>query len=230
MAANSTLLAIQFVAGVPAPRCHLRRNLVTKTPETTIMAVNPALQHEASVLVSPPCQLHRNSVSTKRNKTTVAAYPKVIDIVSAGIPFSTLGELSNLSGQTVSLDDKDIWEGYRSGNFPKSIITGEVGEFQHSAESAGKIIGSVGALAYKLDEKIKWIIAWSNPQNELNKVYTEILEETADWEQIKTSLEQDGQAKYTDTKFGYLSEVEIDPISGTPTMKAKLSPVAKPAS
>ncbi|XVE68457.1 hypothetical protein DITRI_Ditri09bG0070100 [Diplodiscus trichospermus] len=47
MAANSALLAVQYAAGIPAPRRQLRRKLATQKYGSTVIAANPAVQYEA---------------------------------------------------------------------------------------------------------------------------------------------------------------------------------------
>ncbi|XVF82558.1 hypothetical protein PTKIN_Ptkin16aG0059100 [Pterospermum kingtungense] len=229
MAANSTLQALQYAAGVPAPGCQLRRNLVTKPHKTTIMAAIPAMKIEATVLV---CTLHplrpssyrQKPFVTKRDKTIVAAYPELrIDIVP-GVPIYTNVELKNSSGLELKLDDKVFWAGPRAVDLPKNISIGETFEFKHEADSQG----SIGALEYVFGEreKYKWVIAWSNAKDALNKVYTEILKDDADWNEIKESL-----SKSTETcefigpkhQIPYSSKVEIDRTSAKPTMKATLT-------
>ncbi|XVF82167.1 hypothetical protein PTKIN_Ptkin16aG0023200 [Pterospermum kingtungense] len=224
MAANSTLLAIQCATGVPPPRCHLPRNLVTKTPNNAIIAASayPVVKYEAgNFLVSTPTQLHRNLVS-KRDKTMVAAYPVKIEFTT-DTPVSTECFLENTSGEVLKLDDKTIWEGSRAVDFPKDIPGVGVGEFKQEADYGGPVIGSVGGLEYIFgDGKYKWIIAWSNPKNEINKVYTEILEDdVVNWDQIKHGLEK-SRDKCEVVKASFKSEIEIDPTSATAKVKATL--------
>ncbi|XP_022748127.1 uncharacterized protein LOC111297757 [Durio zibethinus] len=184
------------------------------------MAPTPAVQFEAGALVSTPSQLQRNS-ATKRDKTVVAAYPISIKF-STDIPEYTECILENFSEEDLHLDDRIIWEGSKSKHFPTEIPKGEMREFKHEADFGCPVVGSVVGLEYVFGEgnKYKWIIAWSNSKNELNKVYTEIIEdEVADWDKIKLSLEKSGQHSVAE-KHQFLSEIVIDPTSATPTMKA----------
>ncbi|XWS08225.1 hypothetical protein CRYUN_Cryun41cG0061400 [Craigia yunnanensis] len=222
MAASSTLLAVQYSAAVPVPRCQIRRNLVTKTLKTTIMAVNPAIQHEASVLVSTPPKLRRFSV-TKRDKTIVAAYPELKIDITPGVPVCTYGELKNTSGYNLTLDDDFFWAGPEPEDVPKDIENEKPGKFTQQADSGG----SIGSLEYVFGEgeKLKWVIAWSNAKNDLNKVYTQILKGRANWNEIKQSLDkatEKDSSEFKDGEIQYSSTVEIDRTSATPTMKATL--------
>ena len=175
MAANSTLLAIQCATGVPVPRCHLRRNLVTKTHNPTFKAANPAVQYEAAALSSGSSQLHRNLVS-KRDKTITAAFPINIQYTT-DIPEYTKIIIENFSGEDLKLDlklediAKSIWEGARYRVFPEEIKSQGRRKFEHISARA-TVKGSVVGLQYLFGkgDEFKWIIAWSNKKNEVNKV------------------------------------------------------------
>ncbi|XVF82703.1 hypothetical protein PTKIN_Ptkin16aG0070400 [Pterospermum kingtungense] len=86
-------------------------------------------------------------------------------------PVYTEFELENFSGALLKLDDKTIWEGSRAIYPPKDIPGRGASAFKQEADYGGPVIGSIGGLEYIFgDGKYKWIIAWSNPKNELNKV------------------------------------------------------------
>ncbi|KAK6228520.1 hypothetical protein SCA6_000860 [Theobroma cacao] len=159
MAANPAVAsAVQHATGVPVSRCQqLRRNLVTKTHKTKIMAAksNPVVHYEAGVLTSTPCQgLHRNRPVTIQFATD--------------IPECTECKLANLSGKVLRMDDKTFWEG-SIPDLPREII--DKAEFTHIADAKGSAIGSVGTLVYVIgDGTSKWIIAWTNSKNDLNKL------------------------------------------------------------
>ncbi|XP_022748132.1 23 kDa jasmonate-induced protein-like [Durio zibethinus] len=121
------------------------------------------------------------------------------------------------------LDSQNYWHGY--GDPPKSIQDQQAGDFKHNTDSEG----SIGGVAYLLKgNKLKWIIAWSNAENEPNKVYTEIIEgsQPIDWFQIKASLGKSGNQSSDDNKFGNLSEAVFDQTGPTPTLLATLRPAA----
>ncbi|XVF00144.1 hypothetical protein REPUB_Repub03eG0259800 [Reevesia pubescens] len=181
MAANSALLAVQYAAGLSVPRFQLRRNLVTKTHKTTIMAANPAMQCEASDLVSIP---------------------------------------------DLTLDDKIFWAGGRSVKPPRVIhCYCKPFGFKQDADSEG----SIGAVEYVFPgDEYKWIIAWSNPKNDLNKVYTQILPHDADWIEIRENLNKSGQISIFDGykhNVPFSSVVEIDRTRPKPTMTANILPI-----
>ncbi|XVF82515.1 hypothetical protein PTKIN_Ptkin16aG0055400 [Pterospermum kingtungense] len=225
MAANS---ALQYAAGISVPGCQLRRNLVTKSLKTTIMASNPAMPSETNALVSMPPQLQRNSVCTRRNKTVVAAYPdlqiEVKTIITPGVPEYTNIVIENhgCGSEPLKLDDKNFWEGSQYATPPKLILRGQSRRFVHRAGSGG----SIGALEYIFPEdKYKLIIAWSNAKDDLNKVYTVILRDDANWHEIKGRLDISGhRSAFNGLKHGipYSSKVEIHKTSPTPTLKAKV--------
>ncbi|KAK6271297.1 hypothetical protein POUND7_008395 [Theobroma cacao] len=225
MAANPAVaLAAQRATVVPVSMCQqLRRNVVTKTHETKIMAAksNPVVQYEAGLLTSTPRQgLHRNRVSSKRDKTVMAAYPVTIQFAT-DIPECTECKLENLSGQVLRLDDKTFWEGSIL-DLPREII--DKAEFTHIADAKGSVIGSVGALVYVIgDGTSKWIIAGSNSKNDLNKVYTKIFkDEVVGWNAIRESLAKSDDESSCN-EFGYSSDVVIDQTSSTPIMTVTLS-------
>ncbi|XP_022747703.1 uncharacterized protein LOC111297284 isoform X2 [Durio zibethinus] len=89
---------------------------------------------------------------------------------SSTIPVYTECQLQNHAGknQYVTLDNQNYWHGNRDP--PRPIQDQQAGEFKHNTDSKG----SIGGVAYLLkDNKLKWIIAWSNVENEPNKVYTD---------------------------------------------------------
>ncbi|KAK6228524.1 hypothetical protein SCA6_000864 [Theobroma cacao] len=228
MAANPALLAVQYAVGVPvsASRCQqLRRNLVTKTHHKTIMAAksNPAVRYETGVLVSTPCQvLDRNRESSKRDKTIMAAYPIQF---ATDVPESTDCNLRNFSGAELKLDDKTFWEGFdlAAKDLPRQIRDKGTPMFKHNA-FGGSVIGSSGGLEYVFGGgEYKWIIAWSNSKNELNKVYTKIFKgEVVGWNAIRESLAKSDD-KSICNEFGYSSNAVIDQTSSMPIMTVTLS-------
>ncbi|MBA0837585.1 hypothetical protein Goarm_009731 [Gossypium armourianum] len=224
MAANLTL---PYAAGIPAPACQQRhRSMVIKAQKTNIMANPPAVQHceKASGFGSIPRHpLTQPSFSTRRNNTmVVGAYPDLKLEVIPGIPVYTKGRLENFSGELMTLDDKTIWEGHRPEKLDKKIEDGQIGFLLQKADSGG----SIGGLEYVFPgDEYKWVIAWSNARNDLNKVYTVILRDAADWTEIKQSLDASGQESiFIGHKHGipYSSVVVIDKTSPTPTMVAAL--------
>ncbi|XVF00127.1 hypothetical protein REPUB_Repub03eG0258200 [Reevesia pubescens] len=223
MAANPALAA-QYAAGVPLQKwCQIRRNMVTKSHKT-IMAANPAVKHEASLLVSttPESPLHRN-LSTKRDQSwivAVAGNPAVV--FSTGIPVYTHLQLWNHSGQYITIDSFNYWHGY--GEAPKVIQDTQAGNFQVNADPAG----SIGGVVYDLAGKLKWIVAWSNAENQPNKAYTQIIEETipVNWADIYANLGKSGNQFSVSNVIGYSAEVVIDQTSPTPNLTATLRPAA----
>ncbi|XP_017984517.1 PREDICTED: uncharacterized protein LOC108663716 [Theobroma cacao] len=219
-------LAVQYAAGVPLSGCQqLRRNLVTKTHHKTIMAAksNPAVRYETGVLVSTPCQLlDRNRESSKRVKTIMAAYPIQF---ATDVPESTDCNLRNFSGGELKLDDKTFWEGLdmNAKDLPRQILDKGTPKFKHDA-FGGSVIGSSGGLEYVFGGgEYKWIIAWSNSKNELNKVYTKIFKgDVVGWNEIRESLAKSDDESSCN-EFGYSSDVVIDQTSSTPIMTATLS-------
>ncbi|XWS75298.1 hypothetical protein CRYUN_Cryun01aG0074500 [Craigia yunnanensis] len=214
----SNLIELNFRRNLDVPRCHLRRNLVTKTHNPTFKAANPVVQYEACALASSPSQLHRNWAS-KRDKTFIATYPINIEY-STGIPEYTEIIIETFSDQVLKLDHNTFWKGSRANFFEKAIPNDTVRRFTHQADSGEEIIGSVGGLEYLIGENIKWIIAWSNTKNEINKVYTQILQdEVVNWNEIKDNLDKSGP-HYKIVKSHYSSDIVIDPASATPTVQA----------
>ncbi|KAB2083889.1 hypothetical protein E1A91_A05G305800v1 [Gossypium mustelinum] len=133
----------------------------------------------------------------------------------------TMGKLWNSTSETVTLSGKKVWHGSHDADFPETIEDGDVGEFTHDAVTEqNDVPGSVVGLVYKLHDGTRWIVAWSNPQGEDSKVYTNIHKEPIRWEQIKTDLDTRGSSKSKVRKFGYVSSIEIDPKKRSPTLKA----------
>ncbi|KAH1064486.1 hypothetical protein J1N35_029473 [Gossypium stocksii] len=230
MAAN---LALTYAVGIPAPACQQRRrSMVIKAQKTSVMANPLAVQHceKASGFRSIPRHpLTHPSFSTRRNNTmVVGAYPDLKLEVIPGIPVYTAGQLENISGELIKLDDKIFWEGPRPEYLDKEIQDGNTGYFVQKADSGG----SIGGLEYVFSEaKYKWVIAWSNGRNDLNKVYTMILRDDADWTEIKQSLDASGQESIfngLDYDIPYSSTVVIDKTSPTPKMGAVLQKAGVP--
>ncbi|MBA0880631.1 hypothetical protein Goshw_021650 [Gossypium schwendimanii] len=224
MAANLTL---PYAAGIPAPACQQRhRSMVIKAQKTSIMANPPAVQHceKASGFGSIPRHpLTQPSFSTRRNNTmVVGAYPDLKLEVIPGIPIYTDGRLENHSGELMKLDNKIFWAGPRPEYVDKEIKHGHTGLFLQKANSEG----SIGGLEYIFPgDEYKWVIAWSNARNDLNKVYTVILRDDADWTEIKQSLDVSGQESIfngLNYDIPYSSVVVIDKTSPTPTVVAAL--------
>ncbi|TYI29408.1 hypothetical protein ES332_A05G314700v1 [Gossypium tomentosum] len=224
MAAN---IALPYAAGIPAPACQQRRrSMVIKAQKTSIMANPPAVQHceQASGFGSIPRHpLTQPSFSTKRNNTmVVGAYPDLKLEITPGIPVYTDGRLENFSGELLKLDDKIFWEGPRPEYLDKEIEDGNTGCFLQKADSGG----SIGGLEYVFPgDEYKWVIAWSNARNDLNKVYTVIHRDDVDWNEIKQSLDASGQESIfngLNHDIPYSSVALIDKTSPTPTIVAVL--------
>ncbi|TYG70484.1 hypothetical protein ES288_D05G317800v1 [Gossypium darwinii] len=112
----------------------------------------------------------------------------------------TMGKLWNSTSETVTLSGK---------------------KFTHDAVTEqNDVPGSMVGLVYKLHDGTRWIVAWSNPQGEDSKVYTNIHKEPIRWEQIKTDLDTRGSSKSKVRKSGYVASMEIDPKKRSPTLKA----------
>ena len=88
--------------------------------------------------------------------------------LSSGVPVYTQCQLQNHAGhkQYLTLDTSCNW--YGSMDPPKTIQDQRAADFQQDADVHGK--GSIGGVAYVLGDKLKWIVAWSNTRNLLNKV------------------------------------------------------------
>ena len=87
--------------------------------------------------------------------------------LSHGVPVYTDCQLQNHAGNkqyVTFLPPPQSWHG--SGDPPKSIQDQHAGNFQHDADTTGSIAG----VAYVLEDKLKWVIAWSNAENVPNKV------------------------------------------------------------
>ncbi|XVF82516.1 hypothetical protein PTKIN_Ptkin16aG0055500 [Pterospermum kingtungense] len=185
-----------------------------------------------------PCfhatQLQRNSVCSRRNKTVVAAYPdlkiEVKNIMAPGVPEYTKVVIENYGcgSEPLKLDDKNFWEGSQYATPPKVILRGQSRRFVHRAGSGG----SIGALEYIFPEdKYKLIIAWSNAKDDLNKVYTVILRDDANWHEIKERLDISGHRSIFDGEkhnIPFSSLVEIHKTSPAPTLKAKVRHATAP--
>ncbi|OMP03353.1 23 kDa jasmonate-induced protein-like protein [Corchorus olitorius] len=137
---------------------------------------------------------------------------------STGIPVETQCYLKNNTDVYVTLDSQSYWHGY--GQPPRSIQSQTEGYLKHSADDAG----SIGGISYVLGNQIKWIVAWSNAEDQSNKVYTNILKasDVIDWADIKANLGKSGNQSSVNNINGYTSEVVIDASSPTPKLTAKL--------
>ncbi|XP_021299949.1 uncharacterized protein LOC110428444 [Herrania umbratica] len=144
--------------------------------------------------------------------------------VKSGVPVYTKCQLQNHAGkaQFVTLDSQKDWHG--SGNAPKTIQDQAPGDFTHNADSAG----SIGGVVYVLSNEIKWVVAWSNKEQQPNKVYTQIFKasDEVDWQQIADNLDQSSQQSSDLGKLGYSSEAVIDKNNPAPLLKATLRPAA----
>ncbi|MBA0692356.1 hypothetical protein Goari_009927 [Gossypium aridum] len=229
MTANSTLLATQCAAVVAVPqRCQppsifatgyqqLRTNLVTtKTYKPTIMA--------ASALVSKPSQLHANLVP-KRNKMVVFAYPetKAIEISTNGFPEFIECTINNGSGKTLELDSTEQFLG--SGEFNEiedKVEQASTSTFKQQAASVGSDRCASGYVTYKIEDNLRWIIAWRNAMDERNKFYTAIISGATKGSTEKLVRESTELSSFHDN-IRYAADAEIDPTSSRPTVKAKLT-------
>ncbi|XVF00140.1 hypothetical protein REPUB_Repub03eG0259400 [Reevesia pubescens] len=143
--------------------------------------------------------------------------------IGSGTPVYTQLQLRNHSDDYIKLNSYNYWHG--SGQAPKTIEAQQPGNFQVSADPAG----SIGAVVYDFPTgKIKWIVAWSNPEGASNKAYTDIVKEciTIDWDDIKTKLDKSGNQSSVKNVEGYSAEVVIDPNSSTPNFTGTLKPAA----
>ncbi|KAE8670524.1 hypothetical protein F3Y22_tig00112127pilonHSYRG00059 [Hibiscus syriacus] len=135
----------------------------------------------------------------------------------------TKGELWNNSKHTLSLEDKVVWKGAPFKDYPETIEKNKTGEFTHLAGSDDD--GSYAALAYKvLDEGIWWVVAWKNIKDTSNKVYTDIIDEPVDWDNVKDMLDTEGSVAYDTDKHEYEAEIKIDAKGDSPKMTATIEP------
>ncbi|XVE68458.1 hypothetical protein DITRI_Ditri09bG0070200 [Diplodiscus trichospermus] len=229
MAANSALLAVQYAAGIPAPRRQLRRKLATQKYGSTVIAANPAVQYEAIDLVSAPSRLSRRSV-TKRDKIIVAAYPGTAEIPTSGYPEHTDCHLVNESDKELTLDGLDFWLGSKVvDELEKEIISAKgTFDFKHLADTSDSVMGSSGYVAYQIEGNLRWVIAWRNSTNESNKVYTQIIKGRADWDKVKANVNGSRhKSHFEDPNIDYTSEAVIDRTSAKPKLTAKLAVKSK---
>ncbi|EOY19732.1 hypothetical protein QUC31_005977 [Theobroma cacao] len=142
----------------------------------------------------------------------------------SGVPVYTQCQLQNHAGkkQYVTLDCQKDWHG--SGDPPKTIQDQTSADFKHNADSTG----SIGGVAFVLSNEIKWVVAWSNKEQQSNKVYTQILKggDEVDWNQIKDNLDQSSNQSSDLDKYGYSSEAVIDKDNPAPSLQATLRPAA----
>ncbi|MBA0775915.1 hypothetical protein Gotri_011000 [Gossypium trilobum] len=228
MTANSTLLATQCAAVVAVPqRCQppsrfatgyqqLRTKLVTtKTYKPTIMA--------AGALVSKPSQLHANLVP-KRNKMVVFAYPetKTIEISTNGFPEFIECIINNESEKTLELDSTEPFLGSEEFERIEDNVD-TTSSFTQQAASEGSDRCASGYVTYKIEDNLRWIIAWRNAMDERNKVYTAIISGAKKGSIEKLVRKSTEHSSFQDDKIGYAAEAEIDPTSSRPTVKANLT-------
>ncbi|KAL1096333.1 hypothetical protein V6Z11_D06G216600 [Gossypium hirsutum] len=107
----------------------------------------------------------------------MAANPEVLSSPSPsnlmGVLHFTQCQFRSLYGHDLKLEGLINWKG--CGEPPETIAQNQsASEFRHSGDS----VGSVGAVSYLVGDKVRWIIAWSNSEDQpkLNKVYSEINE------------------------------------------------------
>ncbi|TYH68085.1 hypothetical protein ES332_D06G234100v1 [Gossypium tomentosum] len=224
MAAINPAVAAPYSMGV-------HRNTAAQSHKA-MAAANPAVKYgRAASILSTPTQtqsplLRRNSVPSRSSDTRImAANPEVLSSPSPsnlmGVLYFTQCQFRSLYGHDLKLEGLINWKG--CGEPPETIAQNQsASEFRHSGDSAG----SVGAVSYLVGDKVRWIIAWSNSEDQpkLNKVYSEINEVSEgaiDWHSIKDSLDQSvSEYKAINVKYGYSADLMIDPTINTPTMTA----------
>ncbi|XP_028105862.1 uncharacterized protein LOC114304916 [Camellia sinensis] len=92
----------------------------------------------------------------------------------------TFGEIYNETGGTIRFSGQHDFSGKLAAEstYPGKIKNGQCGVFIHK-ETSGKTSGSCGAVVYSVKNKDgkagHWMLSWSNPTNEDNKVFTEII-------------------------------------------------------
>ncbi|KAK6228538.1 hypothetical protein SCA6_000878 [Theobroma cacao] len=131
-------------------------------------------------------------------------------------------KFTNSSDQILKQNAVTIWDGPLGSVVPLVINVGSQVEFNQ--------VGSLVGFECKFGETCcTLIVAWSN-NGVSNKVYAQILPagpgtHTVEWAQIRAKLEKSGSNYDTGNQFGYKCTLEIDPKSGTPTMKGTFTTV-----
>ncbi|KAL4289595.1 hypothetical protein GQ457_14G021040 [Hibiscus cannabinus] len=137
----------------------------------------------------------------------------------------TQGTLENNSNDGLSLSGFNDWSG--SGTCPNVTPAKLSLTFCHNADAQGA--GSKGGVVYTVGNGgIKWVIAWSNMQNDENKVYVDITDTAVDWSAVKSSLENSSPNPSAVTKNGYTTTATIDANKNLPSFTATLGTKPKP--
>ncbi|XP_039031862.1 uncharacterized protein LOC120166697 [Hibiscus syriacus] len=135
-----------------------------------------------------------------------------------GPAISTEVYLNNQTDQDFSTFDKKDW--YGSGNQPLNVPAHQTRYFQHLADS--NVGSSIGGTVFVIKQNIKWVVAWRNGVNEVNKVYTEITTDSPiNWDNINVQLKKATNSAAA-SNLGFKSSLEIDPTSVKPNLDAKL--------
>ena len=93
---------------------------------------------------------------------------------------STLVKIHNETGATITYFTKHDFSGKldKQSTYPAKIENGESDVFEHKGTS-GENTGSCGAVVYSVKNKdgkaCHWMLSWSNPTNEDNKVHTSLI-------------------------------------------------------
>ncbi|KAK8991958.1 hypothetical protein V6N11_044851 [Hibiscus sabdariffa] len=114
------------------------------------------------------------------------------------------------------LSDQKDW--YGSETPPAVIQAKSSAEFKHEASSGS----SKGGVVYSVENGIKWIISWSNMEDESNKVYIDITKDVVDWISIELLLANSTSNPPSVTKFGFTATATIQPDSSTLSLTANL--------
>ncbi|KAL4290188.1 hypothetical protein GQ457_14G021130 [Hibiscus cannabinus] len=142
-----------------------------------------------------------------------------IKVMGFGDALLTQGTLENNSNDGLSLSGFNDWSG--SGTCPNVTPAKLSLTFCHNADAQGA--GSKGGVVYTVGNGgIKWVIAWSNMQNDENKVYVDITDTAVDWSAVKSSLENSSPNPSAVTKNGYTTTATIDANKNLPSFTATL--------
>ncbi|KAK8991971.1 hypothetical protein V6N11_044869 [Hibiscus sabdariffa] len=136
-----------------------------------------------------------------------------------GAALLTQGTLQNNSNDSLSLPVFLDWSG--SGTCPNVTPAKLSLTFCHNANAQGA--GSKGGVVYTVGNGgIKWVIAWSNMENDANKVYVDITDAAVDWSAVKLSLESSSSNPSPVSKNGYTTTATIDADKNLPSFTATL--------
>uniref|UniRef100_A0ACD5VKA7 Uncharacterized protein n=1 Tax=Avena sativa TaxID=4498 RepID=A0ACD5VKA7_AVESA len=130
-----------------------------------------------------------------------------------GNGISTKCLIYNATGKTLSLQTYNDWTGHiYDSPYPSDILNGQWGAFLH-VHPAGSLVGSFGAVVYRITGVCDLMFGWGIPYIGDNAVHTEIQEEGFfplynRWGYVKTMLETQGYTS-TDNRYGYVSKAEI---------------------